>query len=73
MNDELAKVREWVQEELDAEHAAPWETRRYLQVVVLIDELLASQAAPIPFREGNIVHVDFTRCRATRLPQRLRR
>jgi hypothetical protein len=59
MNVELIKVREWAQDQLDAEHEAPWATRRYLQVVVLIDRLLASRAATPP-RAGNVVRLDFS-------------
>jgi hypothetical protein len=70
MNNELAKVREWMQEQLDAEHEPPWATRRYLQVVALIDEMLAAPPAPGARREGNVVHLDAARCRRTRVPLR---
>lgn len=73
MNDELARVREWVQEELDAEHEAPWETRRYLQVVVLIDELLAQPAARKPRRQDNVIPLDLARRRCTKAPLRFTR
>jgi hypothetical protein len=59
MSVELIKVREWAQDQLDAEHEAPWATRRYLHVVVLIDRMLASRAATPP-RAGNVVHLDFS-------------
>jgi len=66
MNEELTKVREWAQGQLDAEHVPPWATRRYLHVVVLIDEMLASRART-PQRRGNVVQLDFARrCRATK-------
>ncbi len=71
MNDELTKVREWAQDELDAGHEPPWATRRYLHVVALIDEMLAPRAAPTARREGNVVRLDFSRRRclkARRLP-----
>jgi|HubBroStandDraft_5_1064220.scaffolds.fasta_scaffold649930_2 hypothetical protein len=73
MNDDLRKVREWAQDELDAEHEPPWATRRYLQVVVLIDEMLASRASANPRRAGNIVQLDFTRRRENKAPLRLPR
>jgi len=72
MNDELTKVREWAQGQLDAEHVPPWATRRYVHVVVLIDEMLASRSRAAPQRKENVVHLDFARrCRATR-PANLR-
>jgi hypothetical protein len=73
MNDELRKVREWAQDELDAEHEPPWAARRYLQVVVLIDGMLASCARPAPRRACNVVQLDFARRRENKAPLRLLR
>jgi hypothetical protein len=71
MNDDLAKVRDWVQDELDAGHEPPWATGRYLRVVALIDEMLAPRTPATPRREGNVVHLDFSRRRCVKVRRRV--
>jgi hypothetical protein len=64
MDDELAKVREWAQDQLDAGEQPPWATHRYLQVVALIDQMLASRhPPPDPIPAGSVVYLDFARRR----------
>lgn len=86
MKDELAKVRNWAQSKLDAQTEPPWATRRYKDLVALIDEILASQAATISLEDllrleahqapalpqgENIRHIDSARRRHTATKVRL--
>jgi hypothetical protein len=46
MEDNLASIREWAQDRLDAQQHIPWDSRRYQHLVVLIDDMLASRPQP---------------------------
>jgi hypothetical protein len=77
MEDDLASIREWAQDRLDAQQHIPWDSRRYQHLVVLIDDMLASrtqpQCRPQPARPklfacagraaGNVVYLDSARPR----------
>jgi hypothetical protein len=62
MEDELARIREWAQDKLDAQQHIPWDSRRYQHLVALIarTQLLAC-AGP---RAANIVDLDSARRRS---------
>jgi hypothetical protein len=71
MDSELARIREWAQDNLDAQHHIPWDSRRYQHLVVLIDEMLASRTQSCAGRRaGNIVDLDSAR--RPRRPARVR-
>jgi hypothetical protein len=75
MEDDLARIREWAQDRLDAHQPIPWDSRRYQHLVALIDDLLAAKAgvagrgellqtqflACAGRRTGNIVYLDAAR------------
>jgi len=78
MEDELARIREWAQEKLDAQQHIPWDSRRYQHLVTLIDDMLAS-GRQLEYRTqllrtqlltcagrgaGNVVSLDSARRRA---------
>jgi hypothetical protein len=77
MEDNLASIREWAQDRLDAQQHIPWDSRRYQHLVALIDDMLASRPQPdcrpqLPRpqlcacarrRAGNIVYLDSARPR----------
>jgi hypothetical protein len=65
MKDDLASIREWAQDRLDAHQHIPWDSRRYQHLVALIDDMLTSTG---PFAcagrgAGNIVYLDSARRR----------
>ena len=65
MDDQLAKVREWAQDQLDAGQEPPWATGRYQRVIALIDAMLARRRqAASPVSAGKVIYPDFGRRRA---------
>lgn len=50
--DDLVKVRAWAQGKLDALQEPPWATKRYKDLIALIDEIQASQAATISLEDS---------------------
>ena len=86
MEDELARIREWAQEKLDAQQHIPWDSRRYQHLVTLIDDMLAS-GRQLEYRTqllrtqllacagrgaGNVVSLDSARRRAEAAANSLR-
>jgi hypothetical protein len=86
MTDELQKVRAWAQAKLDAQQEPPWAVKRYKDLISLLDEILASQAATIdledslrlgrsqgndPRQAANIVEIDTARRRRSVISVRL--
>jgi hypothetical protein len=77
MEDDLASIREWAQDRLDAQQHIPWDSRRYQHLVVLIGAMLASRPPPERRRQmprpqlvacagrraGNIVYLESARTR----------
>jgi hypothetical protein len=75
MEDDLARIREWAQDKLDAHQHIPWDSRRYQHLVALIDDMLSSRSAMAGRtqllrtqllacagrRTGNIVYLDAAR------------
>jgi hypothetical protein len=66
MEDDLARIREWAQDKLDAQHHIPWDSRRYQHLVALIDDmLLRTQLMECAGRgTGNVVYLDSVRRRS---------
>jgi hypothetical protein len=64
MEDELARIREWAQDKLDAQQHIPWDSRRYQHLIALIDR--TQQSACAGRRGGNIVSLDSARRRSGR-------
>jgi hypothetical protein len=62
MEDELARIREWAQDRLDAHHHIPWDSRRYQHLVTLIDDMLGPACAGRG--AGNIVYLNSARRRS---------
>jgi hypothetical protein len=63
MEDDLARIREWAQDRLDAHHHIPWDSRRYQHLVRLIDGMLDSRTCA-GRGAGNIVYLDSARRRS---------
>jgi hypothetical protein len=86
MEDELARIREWAQDRLDAQQHIPWDSRRYQHLVTLIDDMLASGAqlesrtqllrtqllACAGGRAANVLYLDSARRRSGAAAQTLR-
>jgi hypothetical protein len=85
MKDELAKIRAWAQAKIDAGQEPPWAWKTYKDLIEVVDEILAGQAATITLEDslrlqdqsecvpplsGNIVRIDSARRRSA--PQRIR-
>jgi hypothetical protein len=78
MEDDLARIREWAQDRLDAQQHIPWDSRRYQHLVTLIDDMLGSRtqlerrtqllrtqlSACAGRSTGNIVYLDSARRRS---------
>ena len=61
MDNELARIREWAQDKLDAQQHIPWDSRRYQHLIALIDR--TQHLACAGRRAGNIVYLDSARPR----------
>jgi hypothetical protein len=62
MKDELARIREWAQDRLDAHQNIPWDSRRYQHLVSLIDDMLGSRTQ---LERRNVVYLDSARRRSS--------
>jgi hypothetical protein len=65
MEDDLASIREWAQDRLDAQQHIPWDSRRYQHLVALIGDMLVRthRSACAGRYTGNIVYLDSARRR----------
>ena len=61
MKDELVKIRQWAQDQLDACEEPPWATQRYQYLVGLLQEQL-ERDHPLG---SNVVRIDSARRRGT--------
>jgi hypothetical protein len=66
MDHDLAAIRDWAQNRLDAQQEPPWATHRCQHLIALIDTMLAAEErASRPRRRGNVVSLSGRRRRNT--------
>ncbi|HTC45457.1 MAG TPA: hypothetical protein VK696_10445 [Steroidobacteraceae bacterium] len=66
MDHDLAAIREWAQNRLDAQQEPPWDSHRCQHLIALIDNMLASaERSARPRRRGNVVSITSRRRRNT--------
>jgi hypothetical protein len=86
MKEELQKVRAWAEGKIAQGSEPPWAFSRYKDLIALLDDILASQAAtisledslqsqehqePDPLLAAGIRHIDSARRRRVAIPVRL--